>query len=110
MQYKDITKFICSVCSQWRQGKKCQICNKSIKSGDTCAKVTKDSTIFDVYRPKRPKSMTPTKYYEIHGCVDENFKEPVRNKFYCNPAHCKKSFKSKEERDKHLKQAYGALV
>jgi hypothetical protein len=48
------------------------------------------STLFTMFRPARPRGMSPVAYYR-------------------NPAHCKQSWKDKKARDAHLDGAFAAL-
>ena len=62
--------------------------------------------------PKRPKNMSPVEYYKKYKnykYVDDDFRDECNGRYYCNPAHCNKSWKVKENRDKHLEMAYNAL-
>jgi hypothetical protein len=61
-------------------------------------------------RPVRPKGMTPVEYHKKYGFTPDDFRAEVNGRYYCNPAHCSKSWKVKENRDKHLQRAYNALM
>lgn len=67
------------------------------------------STLYTVYRPAKPRDMTPVAYHRKYRCVPERYTDKVNGRYYCNPAHCSKSWGSKEERDSHLAMAYRAL-
>ena len=67
------------------------------------------STLYTCFRPARPKGMTPVAYYRKYKCVPEKFTDRVNGRYYCNPAHCSRSWTDKNKRDEHLSYAYGAL-
>lgn len=86
---------------------------KRLEPGTSIA-ITRDtdagrSTLYTVYRPPRRRDESPVQYYRRTDCVDDRFAHRHRGRYYCNPAHCHRSWKSKAERDKHLEMAYGAL-
>jgi hypothetical protein len=60
-------------------------------------------------KPKRPAKMTPPAYYRKHRACPDDYQKKINGRFYCNPAHCSRSWKSKAERDKHLDMAYSLL-
>jgi hypothetical protein len=53
--------------------------------------------------------MTPARYEKKFGCVDDNFQRKTNGRYYCNPAHCGRSWKDKRRRDEHLEKAYAIL-
>jgi hypothetical protein len=53
--------------------------------------------------------MTPPAYYRKHRACPDDYQKKINGRFYCNPAHCARSWKSKAERDKHLDMAYSLL-
>jgi hypothetical protein len=108
MKYKEITSFICKRCG-WVKGRRCQKCGVKVKPSDSCASEKEGSTAFDCYRPPRPASMTPIEYVKKFGCVDDNFARKTNGRYYCNPAHCHRSWTNKKERDEHLDMAYAIL-
>jgi hypothetical protein len=59
--------------------------------------------------PARRKDESPTAYYRRTGHVDDRYLSKFQGRYYCNPAHCSRSFASKTERDEHLAIAYAAL-
>lgn len=116
MKYKEITGFICKnkdCGAGWQDGRKCSKCGSKVQPGA----MTKGegsvggmkSTTYDCYRPPRPITMTPVAYRKKFGCVDDNYTRKTNGRFYCNPAHCSKSWKNKAERDEHLNMAYAML-
>jgi hypothetical protein len=66
-------------------------------------------TLYDVHRPPRHRYESPLMYYRRTKTVDENYTRGWRGWYYCNPAHCKNRWRSKAERDEHLKMAYRIL-
>ena len=109
MKLKDITSFLCPKCYTWIKGNRCSKCDYGLKPGDSCKNQNCGSTLYDIYRPPRPLNMSPVQYYKIYGCVDDNFTRKTNGKYYCNPAHCSKSWIIKTNRDEHIKRAYAAL-
>ena len=67
------------------------------------------SSLYTVFRPAQKKGLDPVRYYRKYKCVPHNYTNVVNGRYYCNPAHCSRSWTSKEERDKHLNMAYGIL-
>jgi hypothetical protein len=67
------------------------------------------STLFTMFRPARPRGMSPVAYYRKHKCVDDACYRVHNGRYYCNPAHCKQSWKDKKARDAHLDGAFAAL-
>lgn len=67
------------------------------------------TTLYTVYRPPRRKNESPIQYYKRTGCVDDRYYFKHNGRYYCNPAHCRKSWTNKETRDEHLKMAYAIL-
>jgi hypothetical protein len=67
------------------------------------------SSLYDVYRPAKPLNITPVEYYKKYRCVPENYTRVCNGRYYCNPAHCSKSWKNKKDRDEHLDMAYSML-
>jgi hypothetical protein len=121
MKYSEITGFICTSksctaagLSRWRDGRKCKDCGRKVQPGDMCRGEYDTgfgtATLYDTYRPPRPLTMTPAAYQRKYGCVDANWKRVTNGRYYCQPAHCNRSWKSKKKRDEHLKIAYGALM
>lgn len=81
----------------------------TLKPGDTMVVKDGKSTLFTVYRPPRPRAESPIQYYKRTKCVPDNYHHIHKGRYYCNPAHCSRSWRSKPERDKHLVGAYAAL-
>ena len=109
MKYKDVTGFLCPKCG-WQRGRKCSRCGRKLQPGDSTQHEGIYGTVtYDCYRPPRPRSMTPIGYLKKFGCVDDFFERKTNGRYYCNPAHCHKSWKSKAKRDEHLKMAYSIL-
>lgn len=67
-----------------------------------------DSAGFRI-KPKRRADESPVQYYRRTKCVDDHFTRRWHGWYYCNPAHCKRRWRSKKERDKHLDGAYSIL-
>jgi hypothetical protein len=67
-------------------------------------------TLFTVYRPPRRKDESPIEYYKRTGCVDDRYQFKHNGRYYCNPAHCRKTWTNKKKRDEHLDMAYAALM
>ena len=114
MKYREITGFLCNCRSRWVKGRKCPDCGRKVQPGDSCISEKMQSngmvsTLYSCYRPPRSLKMSPVAYYRKYGCVDDNFTRVTNGRYYCNPAHCSKSWKSKKKRDEHLRQAYAAL-
>jgi len=109
MKYSKITGFLCSCCYIWVKGKKCSRCGRKVQSGDSCQSEDGGSILYGCYTPPRPLNMTPIAYRKKYGCVDENYTRVTNGRYYCNPAHCNRSWKDKKKRDEHLEQAYKAL-
>jgi hypothetical protein len=59
---------------------------------------------------KRPKDMTPPQYRKKYGGCPDDYQKKINGKYWCNPAHCSKSWDNKKERDEHLSRAYDALM
>jgi hypothetical protein len=57
----------------------------------------------------RWRDESPIQYYRRTGVVDDRFQSRHHGRYYCNPAHCLCTWKSKKARDKHLDLAYAAL-
>lgn len=72
-----------------------------IRSGTT--------TLFTMYRPPLSKGVTPPAYHWRYKCVPERFTHRINGRYWCNPAHCGRSWVSKAKRDAHLDAAYGIL-
>jgi len=69
------------------------------------------STTFTVYRPPRKRTESPVQYYRrTKGVVDDCYAHIHKGRYYCNPAHCSRSWKNKETRDEHLDMAYALLA
>lgn len=112
MKYSEISQFLC--CGAFRDGRKCPKCGRKVQPGDSCTSITTmdngmRSTLYDCYRPPRPIRMSPVAYRKKFGCVDDNYTRKTNGRFYCNPAHCSKSWKNKAKRDEHLNMAYAML-
>lgn len=57
----------------------------------------------------RRRDESPVEYYLATGAVDDRFTSRHKGRFYCNPAHCHRSWSNEAERDEHLDGAYAAL-
>lgn len=68
------------------------------------------SASHDCYRPPRRKDESPVEYYRRTKCVDDNFDRRHKGRYYCNPAHCSRSWTRKAARDEHLDAAYAILA
>jgi hypothetical protein len=109
----EIRALIGPVGNGWRTITKSQM--KGLEPGTAIA-ITRDadagrgqSTLYTVYRPPRRRDESPVAYYRRTECVDDRFTHRHKGRYYCNPAHCSRSWRSKTERDKHLEMAYGIL-
>ncbi len=67
------------------------------------------STLYTCWRPPRPRGESPVAYYKRTKVVDDRFTHCHKGRYYCNPAHCSRSWTNKKERDAHLKSAYAIL-
>ena len=107
-----IIRMICNTCKTWRDvvKGKCIKCGERVQPAATCIFLTDiGGHHYDCYRPPRPRNMSPVAYLRKYGCVDKQYTRMTNGRYYCNPAHCSKSWKNKKTRDEHLKMAYGAL-
>ena len=68
-----------------------------------------ESTLYTVYRPPRRKDESPIQYYKRTGCVDNRYQFRHQGRYYCNPAHCRKTWTDKKKRNEHLDMAYAIL-
>jgi hypothetical protein len=59
--------------------------------------------------PVRHRDESPIDYYKRTRAVDARYYHAHEGRYYCNPAHCMRSWDNKEERDAHLKAAYAIL-
>lgn len=66
-------------------------------------------TSYDCYRPPRPRDMDPVQYFRRFKCVPDDYTRRHAGRYYCNPAHCKRSWANKAERDAHLGVAHAIL-
>jgi len=84
-----------------------------LRAGESIKVVSTDkfgtSTLYTVYRPPRRKDESPIEYYRRTGCVDNRYYFKFEGRYYCNPAHCCKTWTSKKKRDEHLDMAYAIL-
>ena len=84
-----------------------------LKAGESIVVVTTEgsgtSYLYTVYRPPRRKNESPIRYYKRTGCVDNRYYHRHQGRYYCNPAHCSGTWKSKKKRDEHLDMAYAIL-
>lgn len=107
-----IIRVICPQCNGWRdvKRKRCVDCGRPVECGDCIASEVKSGGVcHGVYRVVRPKTMTPVEYYKKYKVVDRNFLAKCNGRYYCNPAHCSKSWETKAERDGHFALACRAL-
>lgn len=81
-----------------------------LKPGESICVIKNHSTLFTVYRPPRRLDESPVAYYRRTGCVGNNFTRRWHGWYYCNPAHCKRRWRSKAERDEHMDAAYAILA
>lgn len=86
---------------------------KDLEPGESiCVETVEEhgrSYLYTVYRPPRRKNESPIRYYTRTGCVDDSYYHRWHGQYYCNPAHCRKRWKNKKERDAHLDMAYAIL-
>jgi len=54
--------------------------------------------------------MSPVVYYRKFKIVDDHYTRKHNGRYYCNPAHCARSWVNKMIRDEHIDAAYGALM
>ena len=82
-----------------------------LKAGESITVVdkTEGCTLYTVYRPPRRKDESPIQYYRRTGCVDGRYQFKYRGRYYCNPAHCGRTWTDKKKRDEHLDMAYAIL-
>lgn len=82
-----------------------------LKPADSIAITSADgsSCLFTCYRPPRPRDMSPVQYYKRFKCVPDDYLRKHRGRYYCNPAHCKRSWADLKERNKHVGCCYGIL-
>lgn len=64
---------------------------------------------YSVYRPPRRRDESPVQYFKRTGVVDDNYTCGHKGRYYCNPAHCSRSWVSRAKRDEHLGVAYAIL-
>ena|SRR5271157_1695079 len=97
----------------YRLGEKTPAKVSELKPGESITVIQKEahgvSTLFTVYRPPRRKDESPIQYYKRTGCVDDRYYIKHDGRYYCNPAHCRKTWTDKKKRDEHLDMAYAAL-
>lgn len=87
---------------------------KDLKAGESiCIETVEEhgrSYLYTVYRPPRRKDESPIQYYKrTGGVVDDRYYHKHNGRYYCNPAHCRKSWSNKKTRDEHLNMAYAIL-
>jgi len=106
-----IIKVLCPEC-RWQDVKrfKCVNCGRKIQPKDQVEILSDDGGhSYESYCPPRPRDMSPVTFYKKYGLVDKQFWRVTNGRYYCNPAHCRKSWKSKKARDEHLDMAYKLL-
>lgn len=81
----------------------------TLEPGTSIAITCGPSTIYTVYRPPRRRGESPPQYFKRTRCCPDNFAHIHKGRFYCNPAHCSTSWKSRKTRDAHLNRAYAIL-
>ena len=82
-----------------------------LRAGESIKVVSDDglTTLYTVYRPPRRKDESPIQYYKRTGCVDDRYQFRHNGRYYCNPAHCRKTWTDKKKCDEHLDMAYAIL-
>lgn len=60
-------------------------------------------------KPQRRPEESPVEYYQRTKCCPDDFGEPHNGLYFCNPAHCHRTFETKGARDEHLRWAYALL-
>lgn len=87
----------------------CRQCDRKPKPGEAIIIRTQNSVRYDVYRPARKRTESPVQYYRKYGVVPSDFTSRHNGRYYCNPAHCSRSWKIRANRDAHLERAYTIL-
>jgi hypothetical protein len=98
----------------YRLGGDRRVKKSELKAGESIVVVHTDedgneSFLYTVHRPPRRKNESPIRYYKRTGCVDNRYYHRHNGLYYCNPAHCSGTWKSKRKRDEHLDMAYAIL-
>jgi hypothetical protein len=91
----------------WQTITKAQM--RRLEPGTSLAITTGPSTVYTCWRPPRHRGESPVAYYKRTKVVDDNYMRGHKGRYYCNPAHCSRSWKSKAERDEHLGCAHAIL-
>jgi len=94
----------------YRLGGNRRVKASELKAGESIVVVNGNSSLYTVYRPPRRKNESPIQYYKRTGCVDNRYYFRHQGRYYCNPAHCRATWKSKRKRDEHLDMAYAILA
>lgn len=82
---------------------------KRLRPGTSTAITRGNATSYGCYRPPRRRDESPVAYYKRTKVVDDRCHHGHKGRYYCNPAHCSRSWTNKAERDAHLKIAYAIL-
>jgi hypothetical protein len=93
----------------YRLGDDRRVKASELKAGESIVVVNGNSSLYTVYRPPRRKNESPIQYYKRTGCVDNRYYFRHQGRYYCNPAHCRVTWKDKKKRDEHLGMAYAIL-
>lgn len=60
-------------------------------------------------KPQRKPDESPIEYFKRTQCCPDDYYVKYDGLYYCNPAHCSRTFTDEAERDKHLDMAYSIL-
>ncbi len=97
----------------YRLGGNRRVRPSELKAGESIVIVKKEGNGttygYTVYRLPRRRDESPIQYYKRTGCVDDRYQSRHNGRYYCNPAHCHKTWTDKKKRDEHLDMAYAML-
>src|SRR5277367_3329132 len=92
----------------YRLGEARRVKAAQLRAGESIVVVKTDdrgnsSYRYTVHRPPRRKDESPIQYYKrTGGVVDNRYQSRHKGRYYCNPAHCRKTWTDKKKRDEHL--------
>jgi hypothetical protein len=96
----------------YRLGGEFPVKASELKAGESIVVVAGggESHLYTVYRPPRRRDESPIQYYKrTGGVVDDRYYFRHKGRYYCNPAHCRRTWTDKKKRDEHLDMAYAIL-